>query len=464
MSAPRRLLAPLLGAVSLFASAARAQTPEEPPAASASSPDGPAAPVTAPNADLAPSALPVSCQLGALIHAGAYVYVPCGADGVVRGQLAPDGTLVPEQRLRTPGSAQALFLRGDELWVELSRLEARPLRELTLESAPLANAVQLAAAPPKAAPVTPAAAAPALASEAAILGQDGLAVSVALGGVQVRTGDHVELFTATADGEETSHAVGTVTRVARERAEVEVGLGEIIPAGGRARATRRDTTANLVAPPRVPRLVHVEGRLSPYLPVGNLGLGALADVAVTYAFERPLYVRAELSPVGLILSKQSDAGVLAGHVLAGYDHSYFAVGLGLGLVMGNRSSLYEWGRSGAAPVLSVKQATRLGARDGLHVRVDTVFALAAEQWQFAAVEVNAQIPLGSRTWLTLGGGGGEAGRYTRGSLGLRRLVYGHGGSGSLFVSPSVGVVGVTQLSGTSTDAGPSVGVHLEWRH
>jgi hypothetical protein len=380
----------------------------------------------------------------------------------VRGQLTPDGQLVPEQRLRTPGTAHALFLRGDEVWVEFSRLEARPLRELALESAPLASVEQLAAPPPKAVPAAPApATSPA---DGAVLGQHGLAVSVALGAVDVRTGDHVELFTATADGEETSHAVGTVTRLARERADVEVGLGEIVPAGGRARATRRDTTANLVAPPRVPRLLHLEGGISPYLPIGNLGLGALADASVTYAFERPLYVRAELSPMGLILSKESDAGVLTGHVLAGYDHNYFAVGLGLGLLMGNRSSLYEWGRSGAAPVLSVKQATRLGARDGLNVRVDTTFALAAEQWQFAAVEVNAQIPLGARTWLTLGGGGGEASRYARGSLGLRRLVYGHGGSGSLFVSPSVGVVGVTQLSGTTTEAGPSVGVHLEWRH
>jgi hypothetical protein len=441
-------------AVSLVAGAARAQAPAEPPAAPASPPQLPAA---APAA----SSLPPTCQPSALLRAGAYVYVPCGAEGVVRGQLASDGQLVPEQQLRTPGSAQALFLRGDDVWVELARLEARPLRELALETAPLPSAAPLTAPPPKA-PAAPATPAPA--ADVAVLGQDGLAVSVALGGVDVRTGDHVELFTATPDGEETSHAVGTVTRIGRERAQVEVGLGEVMPAGGRARLTRRDTTASLVAPPRVPRLVHVEGGVAPYLPIGNLGFGALADAAVTYAFERPLYLRAELSPVGLILSKESDAGVLAGHVLAGYDHNYFAVGLGLGLLMGNRSSLYDWERSGAYPVLSVKQATRLGARDGLNLRVDTLFALAREQWQFAAVEVHAQIPLGTRTWLTLGGGGGEASRYARGSLGLRRLVYGHGGSGSLFVSPSVGVVGVTQLSGTTTDAGPSVGVHLEWRH
>jgi hypothetical protein len=132
-------------------------------------------------------------------------------------------------------------------------------------------------------------------------------------------------------------------------------------------------------------------------------------------------------------------------------------------LLGSHAVLYDYSSNGADPVFSFKQSMRLGARDGLNLQVDTSFALADRQWHFAYTEGSAQIPLGTRTWLTLSGGGGEVGRFVHGALGLRRLVRGDGGSRSLFVKPSVGLVGVEQLDSTDMDAGPAVGVHLEWR-
>jgi hypothetical protein len=132
-------------------------------------------------------------------------------------------------------------------------------------------------------------------------------------------------------------------------------------------------------------------------------------------------------------------------------------------VLGSHAALHDYSSDGTDPVFSFKQSARLGARDGLHLQVDTSFALADREWHFAYTEGSGQIPLGARTWLILAAGGGEVGRFVHGALGLRRLVRGNGGHGSLFVKPCVGVVGVERADSTTLDLGPSVGVHLEWR-
>jgi hypothetical protein len=426
------------------ASGTRADTPA---AAPAPSPDTP--PTATP-------ALPASCALDAkLVHAGV-AYAPCGEAGVLRASVRDDGSLAAHTLLRMPGKVQALFVRGDAVWVELLRAEARPLDELARESAPVSELAIATALPASVAKATP---------HGQVKAQAGLERTISLGAQDgLKVGDSVEFYTASGEEEqETPLAVGEVVRVSRHDARVELGMGERVPTAASARPTSRKTTRSLVAPPRIGGLFVLEGGVSPYLPIGTLGVGALASLAVTYLAERPFYARAEIAPVGGVISSESDGAVFAGHVLAGYDHTYFAVGVGVGLMLGSGQVLYDYDNKSAEPVFSVKQSTRLGAADGLHFRVDTVFALASREWHFAYAEGSAQIPLGARTWLTLSGGGGEVGRFAQGALGLRRLVRGDGGSGSLFVKPSVGVVAVERLSSTTMDTGPAVGVHLEWR-
>lgn len=77
------------------------------------------------------------------------LHVAC-ADGRVRTfSLEGPPTLVREAR--TDGTVKALFLRGDEAWVEVTRTEARPLREAAIAAA---AAAPTAPAPGKQAPAS----------------------------------------------------------------------------------------------------------------------------------------------------------------------------------------------------------------------------------------------------------------------------------------------------------------------
>jgi hypothetical protein len=384
-------------------------------------------------------------------------YVPCGDDGVLRAGVRPDGAFEGETLLRLPGRVEALFLRGEVVWVELKRTEARPLSELAQASAPLAQVslpAEVLVPHVKAAP------------RGEVTGRAGLERTISIGSQEgLKIGDQVEFYTQSGtDQQETALAVGEVVRVSRREAHVELGLNERVPAGTAARPTSRPRSRSLIAPPRVGGVMLLEGGVVPFLPIGRLGVGALANVAFTYLGERAFYLRAEVGPGGGVIASGENGAVFAGHVLGGYDHTYFSVGIGAGLLLGNHERLYDdYDAYGTDPVFSFKQSMRLGARDGLQLQVDTAFALADREWHFAYTEASAQIPLGTRTWLTLSGGGGDVGRFVHGALGLRRLVRGDGGPGSLFVKPNVGMVGIERVDTSGMDAGPAVGVHLEWR-
>ncbi|HEX6244585.1 MAG TPA: hypothetical protein VFZ61_26885 [Polyangiales bacterium] len=383
------------------------------------------------------------------------MYAPCGEDGVLRATLRQDGSLEDEALLRVAGKVEAVFLRGETIWVELLRTEARPLAELAQTSAPLASL-----------PGMPQAHTPPARPRGDVVAQSGLELTISLGTEDgLKIGDSVEFYTESGDNhQETPLAVGEVVRASRDDAQVQVGLGERVPNAAAARPTTRHKTRSLVAPPRAGGVMLLEGGVVPYLPIGALGVGALANLAFTYLGERPFYLRAEIAPAGGVIASGTNGVVFAAHALGGYDHTFFAVGVGVGLLLGSHSILADdYEAYGTDAVFSFKQSMRLGTRDGLNLRVDTSFALADRQWHFAYTEGSGQIPLGSRTWLILSGGGGEVGRFVHGSLGLRRMVRGNGGSGSLFVKPSVGMVGIERKDSSTMDAGPAVGIHLEWR-
>jgi hypothetical protein len=82
--------------------------------------------------------------------------------------------------------------------------------------------------------------------------------------------------------------------------------------------------------------------------------------------------------------------------------------------------------------------------------------------RFGFFDLNLQIPLNRQTWLTAAGGGGRQAGYLYGELGLKRLLRGDRGSGSLFVKPSVGVAGIDNHR-DGFGAGPMIGCQLEWR-
>jgi hypothetical protein len=416
----------------------------------------------APTLDLA------GCNTKAGLSVGDRVYLPCGKSGVAVLQSGAGGARNVESVYGASGSVEGLFLRGEEVWVDVQRREAQPLSQLKPVAAP--SAVADAPTTGGAALVAPV--------DGAVRAVKDDEVTVTFGSRQgLRNGAHVELFerrpVAGGGERELSLAVGEVVEVAGDVAQVRLGLGEAVPAGTLARATTRARTESIAAPPRFGGITIVEGGVRPYLTIGALGVAVLSDFAATYLGESSYFARLELKPLGGIWSAKTTTSVFAGHALLGYDHQFFAVGAGIGLV---RAARGEWKTDAGSTdgylvpadmgaALSVKQMARLGSRDGLYLSVDNAFVLGGRRWHYAFVDVAVQIPLGKGRWLTLDGSGGGLARFMQVGLGLRRLVYGTGGPHSLFLRPSVGVAAVSGDKYVESDFfyGPMVGLHAEWR-
>jgi hypothetical protein len=225
-----------------------------------------------------------------------------------------------------------------------------------------------------------------------------------------------------------------------------------------------------IAPARVGDLWTIEGALRPYLPLSSLSFAGMVDATLTYRGDRPWYAQVKLSPFGGVVGTGPDAALFGAIASGGYDHPYFAVGIGVGVLRrGQRHGEFdqisqrfrEWTEHSAA--LTVTQSARLGALDGLSLNVTNAFALDEEKWLFGFVDVAIQVPINRQTWIVAQGGGGEQAGYFYAELGLRRMLRGSRDSGSLFVRPSIGVAGVDNRQHEGLQPGPMVGFHVEWR-
>lgn len=223
-------------------------------------------------------------------------------------------------------------------------------------------------------------------------------------------------------------------------------------------------------PSRASGVMVIEASLRPVLPIGTRALAAMAELTLSYVGERHWFAELRGFPLGGMIGSGNDVPLMGAIAQAGYDHPYFAVGLGAGaLTRGGwydefdptTSRFREFSSQSTRPAIS--QYARLGPRDGLNLSAQSVFVLL-DEWAFGFVEVRGQIPLVRATWLNIGGAGGSQAGFFYTELGLRRLVRGDRGSGSLFVRPSVGVAGVDKRDGYyGMRIGPMVGFHLEWR-
>jgi hypothetical protein len=464
--------APLLLALCAPVGAAAQGSAPEPPSPQSVGVSGTSAPQESRSTELTPGAPSelADCNAKAGLSVGDRLYLPCGKAGVIAVRVGASGERRVETLYATSGSVEGLFLRGDEVWVDVQRREAQPLSQMTPTLAPsTVGGAGTSVAP------SLALAAPVDGSVRAVKDDE---VTVSFGSRQgLRNGAHVELFErlpVPGGGErEISLAVGEVVEVSSEVAQVRLGMGEAVPARALARATTRARTESIAAPPRFGGITIVEGGVRPHLTVGALGVAVLSDFAVTYLGESCYFARLELKPLGGIWSAKTTTGVFAGHALLGYDHQFFALGAGIGVVRAARGEWREDGRNSDAynisadmgAALSVKQMARLGSRDGLFLSVDNAFVLGGRRWHYAFVDIAVQIPLGKGRWLALDGSGGGLARFMQVGLGLRRLVYGTGGPRSLFLRPSVGLAAVSRAKYVESDFyyGPMVGLHAEWR-
>jgi hypothetical protein len=466
---PHRLIsnASCLASLWLCSALAEAQAfpipPAPPPAATSVPAESAATAAPAMQAEFAR----LGCRAESVVELGHVYYAACANAAVWAGESDAQGVLHISEMRTTGAPVRVLYVRGDALWVETSDELARPFARLP----PAAPSVQT--------PPPSAASKPARVGQVVQVNTDRLTITLGKqDGLQV--GDHIEVFVAPTSAEDREFdlpaervLVGQVVAVSDARARVAMGLCEDAREGMSARYTYDPLSASSNSPPRTPGLLLIEGALRPFLPLKPVSFGALGDLAVTYLANIPMYLRLELRPIGGRIGSDHGDGVFAGFASVGYDHTYFSLGIGVG-------TLYQskFGEIATSPgdtehlrdtrfALGTLLNVRLGSRDGVNATLTTTFALRSNEWEFGFIDLTGQAPVGSRSWLTGGLGGGAGVGYLYVELGFRRLIMGNGAGGSLFIRPTVGVAGIDQRRPGSDSgnfaAGPMVGLHVEGR-
>lgn len=415
--------------------------------------------------------------------------VACGGAGLWIVQRAETGTFVLVAVQDLGGDVVGLFARDGRIWAEVARLEARPVLRGS------GSTGSFPAEPPAVAPAAPPApdtktAPPAPVVEKELLVREGSVTEVGIGEVTIdlgrddgiKQGDRIELAVLVTDnvgGQEATDrqviAVGVVRTVAPDFARVELGMNERVPLGAQARLVDRAKTESRMSPPRASGLWELGLRLRPFVALEGLGGGVLAQGFAAYRFESHFALAAEVHPFGIASGEGEDKATLvpaAAFLVAAYDHEVFGVGLGLGFQTVHDTDFETESGTGTL----VTQRLRLGARDGIMLDLRNDVVLFHSQFDFSGFVGSAMIPVGSRAWLLFEGGGGSAG-YGYGEIGLRSLLRGNGQRGSLFLSVTLGGMGVFEFRTkmcVQTDfafpceddqvyAGPMLGVGAEYR-
>lgn len=433
-------------------------------------------------------ALGRSCEKLAVESLGDRYAVACGKAGLWILRRDPARGLVLLRTDDLGGPVVGLFLRGDTVWAELVRTEARPVslgvesgssRSFPVEAPPSPGALPLPtphAAPP---PVEPGAVAPR---------RQGRVVKTLNGEVVIdlgrrdgiRFGENVELsvLNTVEVGEEraterTVAAVGEVTTLSPGYSRVKLGIGERVPLGALARAVSDEPTATRVAPPRLGGLWEVGFMVRPFIALNDLGGGVLLDGSVGYRFESDFHLEAVVAPLAYGTGADKPAVLpVAAYLKASYDLPLFEAGFGIG---GETVYDVDFGTKPGSGTLFVQQL-RFGAVDGLKFDLMSRVVLFESEFRFSGFSGTAQFPVGRTSWMLLRGGGGSAG-YGFGELGVRVLLVGNGDRGSVFFTGALGGLGVFETetyvckeptfefecTQTVTYAGPMLGAGAEWR-
>jgi hypothetical protein len=390
----------------------------------------------------------LGCAGRSLLRTTTELFVACGSSGVVELDLSDPVAPRRTGTMRVDGDATGLFVHDGVVWVEVAHVDARPVR--TGVASPVAElAVPAPTAAPPRRPSVPVAWAPARGAPASAV----------------------------------------------DEAESAGEAGKERP--------------SIVAPARRGGLWELSFLTSVFVPFGNLGIGQLGAASVAYRFEAPLVLRAELAPFGFagpatttnnpgLFSPGGGPGfpgqptqtppstpgpsnggivsVFAAHLLFGLDTQFLEVALGLGGATVNESGAFRQG--GGAPqtgAVSIAQSTRIGARDGLALNMESSAIALNSKFDLGYFVMSAQIPVSAKAMLVIRGGGGNVG-FAYGDLGVRVLVHGDGGKGTLALTGFAGGARIglnlcssnpdppfTTACNSANLAGPSLGGAVEWK-
>lgn len=421
-----------------------AGAPSEPPAQTAPAAGGGTAP-TGNTSDHAIARLVArqhdpfgrSCQLQHVAGEGAMRFLACGAAGLWIVRLAGDEASLVETR-DLGGRVGPFFQANGRLWVEVTSVRAQEVSG----SGPPVSPPPAASAAPATAPTLAANSVSTLPPQTVESSVGGRVIErsdeqlvVELPGSRVKPGTHVAFLSdVSKDGdEEQVYAVGRVMRSMVGRARVAIGTNEAVPEGAQAYVTNAGVTAGIFSPPRASGVWELGFLARPFVVLDDLGAGIVLDGHAGYHFRAPLYVEASLTPLAAGSAREGAVGAAGAFVSGAFDSHLFEVGLGLGVQTVNDPDFALDPGSG----LLLAQRLRLGARDGAHLKFLSYVTLFHSSFQFSSLRVEGQIPVGSRTWLRLAGGGGSIG-LSFGEVGLRVLMSGNGGAGSFFLTTTIG--------------------------
>jgi hypothetical protein len=413
---------------------AHAQEAHETPTEPEYSFDGPLLRITRP--DLI-RVIDLGCEGRSALRQGAKLFVACGPAGVVEINLSDPAAPRRAGTMRVDGDATSLFLRDGRVWVEVAHVDARPVsidtpRAVTAAQAPLPQrdvalpSEGLAPLPP---PRPPPQASP-----------------------------------------------------TKPQANIRTESGDLSQSETRNETPSKETPS-LVAPPRRGDLWELSFLTGAFLALGStLGGGTLGSASVTYRFGAPIVLRASLSPFGIAGPSPSSGGgaitTFGAHVLVGLDTQFVEVGLGVGGATVNQNTNQNFSNPIVTPDtggVTIVEAARIGAHDGLALNFETSAISANGQFNLGYFVSSVQIPVSRTAMLVIRGGGGVVG-FAYGDIGVRVLVAGDGGKGTIALTGFAGGAAImVDLCSTNPDppnatscnngtlAGPSLGGGIEWR-
>jgi hypothetical protein len=367
----------------------------------------------------------LGCPGRSTLRIGAKLLVACGTAGVVEFDLSDPLSPRRDGTMPVDGIATGLFLHDGVAWVEVSQVDARPVR--------------IGAPSPTLAPASPA---------------------------------------------------PIPSRKPAPTRYLPPIAADDIPPGDAAKEPQ-----GIVAPPRQGGLWELSFLTSAFVAFGSLGAGLLGSASVAYRFEAPLVLRAQITPFGVAGPSsttrttfnappfgQTTTGsggavtVFATHLLFGLDTQYVEASLGFGGATVNENTAFRTGGgSPATGAASIVEAARIGARDGLALYLESSTIAVNQKFDLGYFVSTFQIPVTPKVMLVLRGGGGNVG-FGYGDLGVRVVVRGDGGKGTLALTGFAGGA-LIQLNLCSSNpdppfasacnsanlGGPSLGGGVEWK-
>lgn len=400
---------------------------------------------------------------------------------------------------RAAGPIDALLPADDDVWVITRRQEASLLSGLPQPG----SSTTSPEGPVSPRPTPPASPGPDEAFVATVVESDFGSVIIDMGSAQgLEDGQLLELYeienvrlgdTAESTRRVRTLAIAPIDSLSENRAELNLGINERVPAGALARPTDRERTTSRLTPPRLPGLARLSFTLRPFLALGTVGAGSLSEASAAYQFEGPWTAEILVDPLAIGFSRAANLLAVIGTAIVSYDTTPFQVGIGVGTTTIN-STAYQSGGSdtggfGAELGFAISQKVRLGALDGIHIQLVNNFFLYDGAFRYGGTAGGAQVPAGSigkSSWIVARGGAGFAG-HAFGEVGLKVLARGNGDHGSIFFVPTVGLA---QLRGTRevdcgsgpevplgepapsgdrtcyaevSQGGPMIGFQIEWR-